>query len=286
MKILYIPSWDLAKTVKKSGQTIHLTIECEYGKHVLEGSWATLAHHVQAYKHCPAPCVSILPADMPDNVVVAVSHLDWDVIGAIAGLIGKKKEDDAFWKAVETIDLKGPHHLISFPETFRDRMNAYWCWAGKNAKIPSFEKGVQDITSIALEHVDAVHRIMEGDHHLLEAGKAWEKQLTKRVEKCLIKENEQFRVFITNDVKCTSHYYSPTLRSVVPFIIEYNTFTKRVRLSSYDNLVDLVDIMVGFFGEGAGGKDGIACSPRQEQVEWEVWLSFLGKIEDMVQQAA
>lgn len=286
MKVLYIPNWDLAREMKKSGQTIHVTIECEYGKNVLEGNLLTLAHHVEEYKHCPAPCVVDIELELPENAVIAVSHLDWDVVGALTGLYKKKKNDPSFWNAVEFIDLNGPHHLYRFSEEIRDKMNAYWCWTSKHYRLPANQKEVTDITFIVEKHVEAIEKILNGDRELLEAGRVWEKHLAKRVEKCLVKENKDLRIFVTNDVKCTSSYYSAKQRSMVPLILEYNTSTKRIRMSSHNSSLDVVGIMVDYFGEEAGGKEGIACSPRNKEIEWDDWLGFLEKVENMFQKAA
>jgi hypothetical protein len=286
MKVIHIPTWDLAREIKKSGQTVHVTVECEYGKNVLEGKCMTLAHHVEEYKHLPSPCERSITLDLPRHAVIAISHLDWDVIGALASIFGKKAGEADFWRAVGFIDVHGPHHLYRFPQNVRDRMNAYWCWTSKHHRLPANQKEVTDVTHVIENHLDAVERILNGDREMIESGRNWERQLTRRVEKCLVKESDDLRIFVTNDVKCTSSYYSPKTNKMIPLIVEYNTSTKRIRMSSVDGSYNVVRFLVDHFGDEAGGKEGIACSPRNQEVEWDDWLSFLEKVETIYQNAA
>lgn len=72
------------------------------------------------------------------------------------------------------------------------------------------------------------------------------------------------RVFSTNRVFCGGSYYSPKQKKIIPAIVSYNENFKAVTLSFEDGgkKYNAVKIMQELFGEGAGGKAGIAGTPR------------------------
>ena len=122
-QFLLVPTAEVARHTSAD-----VTVEAEYGSHVMEGTRYTAAHHQAsgpyAGRHLPglaqvgrpSPCndtqIPLLPADG----VVALSHIDLDAIGGAlrtdpdaAGLFSD--ETARFWALAEQVDVRGPHRL-------------------------------------------------------------------------------------------------------------------------------------------------------------------------------
>ncbi|AVF28883.1 hypothetical protein [Paenibacillus larvae] len=260
LKVLLAPTWESAKQL-----TPEATVEAEYGEHVLEGSFVTLAHHTGDWAKNPAPCytpnVPVLSAG-----TIVVSHIDLDTIGGIMALIGKKPEDKGFWSAAEYIDLNGPHHGYKFPDQL-PKLQAYWAWNFSQPRAPRYTE-VTDVTNVVLEHISTISRVISGDSKLLATGEKWASETSTKVEGCLVEENEHYRVFVTDDVFCGAAYFSPRFQKIIPTIVSMNTKFGSITISMEDGgkHASAKEIVQSLWGPEAGGHAGIAGSPRGEKM--------------------
>ena len=113
-----------------------VTVEAEYGNEVVEGSFATLAHHGPRSGVNPCPCTRTwhdgryrdarrqsIPR-MPEGSLVGLSHLDLDALGGIMALAGHPAkeyfcQDKIFWEVAAALDIQGADHL---PEILDDKV--------------------------------------------------------------------------------------------------------------------------------------------------------------------
>lgn len=269
MTILLAPTFETAKTINAAA-----TVEAEYGGNVVKGSRVTLAHHVQEYVHCPAPCsVKDVPVLVDDDTIL-VSHLDADSVGGCLALMGLKPESEEFWNAVAFVDVTGPHNAYQLTKHQQELLNALWAWNSSLPRVRYTE--VTNVTQQVLDNVDIIQRIIDGDAELMEAGKKWQLETTEAVESRLVMENEKVRVFKTDGVFCSAAYYSANLGTVVPATIVLNTKFRAVTIAFEDGgkCHSAKDIVQELWGSEAGGHSGIAGSPRgwelsDEQLEAE-----------------
>ncbi|PGP11983.1 hypothetical protein COA01_34755 [Bacillus cereus] len=255
IKILLAPEWEDAKDIQAVA-----TVEAEYGLKVLKGSIATLAHHSLEYKSNPAPCNNMDVPTITDGIIV-ISHIDFDTVGGIMHLMGRKPFNPQFWSSVEYIDLNGPHHIWKVQTKHKEMIEAYWAWCFKERAVPKIRE-LTDVTELVKKHMNAINRIMNGDNRLIENGKRWSQNVNERVESCLRYEDDFIRAFVTENVFCSAGYYSPARKKSVPVTVVFHAGKKEVRIANSDGSVNCEVIAQKIWGTEAGGRASIAGSPR------------------------
>lgn len=270
VRIILVPKYMSDEELKSNGIIPDATVEAEYGNDVIEGKLVTLAHHTEKYKNNNAPCNTDYVPLLQDNSTIIVSHLDLDTLGGIAALIGRKKQDPIFWEAVEFIDLNGQHNLFQIAEDSQEKYIAYKAYEAKN-QMPRLAE-ITDVTKRALEYLDILDKIMDGDKELIESGKEWDKHRKEEIESCLIFENDNIRVFDSpNGVFCASSYYSEKQGKVIPATITLNGRFKAITLAMADGgkEISAKEMVQKLWGNEAGGHAGIAGSPRAREMTKE-----------------
>lgn len=259
--IILAPTLDLARTIRADA-----TVEAEYGTECVPGRIVTLAHHGPRSNN-PAPCNTETEI-LPEGSTIMLSHLDLDAVGGALALMGIKPEDPEFWKAAEFIDVKGPHHIQELPTGIQDRLNAINAWCERQGAHDRPTK-VIDIKEDMIRWADAVWTAVDrerpGHKAMLEAGRTWHDNTVKATEACLRCEDEHARLFVTDgSVFCCASYYSPKQDRVTEATVQYNGYTKAVTLAFEDGgkKYSAEKIMQEIFGPEAGGRAGIAGSPR------------------------
>lgn len=255
LKILLAPKWEHAKDIEAVA-----TVEAEYGVKVLEGSEVTLAHHTGEYKNHPAPCNNEFLPTIEEGTIV-ISHIDFDTVGGIMHLLGKKPFNPQFWNSVEYIDLNGPHHIRSLPTKHIEMIEAYWAWCYKERAVPKI-KELSDVTSLVFKHISAIKRILNGDKQLIEFGKKWSKNTTEKVESCLRYEDNFIRAFVTENVFCSASYYSHNQKKPVSVTISFHAGRREITIATCDESIDCEKVVQKLWGAEAGGRSTIAGSPR------------------------
>lgn len=263
-QILLAPTYDIAKTINAEA-----TVEAEYGDECLEGTMATLAHHGPRANN-PAPCnTPDVPVLLPFATIV-VSHIDLDTLGGIYALQGRKPEDDRFWEAAEKIDVEGAHHIHELDQDIQDKLNAYYAYNDGQPRQRYTEaidvtKQIDDAYNV----VNAIIDINDPEHDkLIAAGKEWAQTREKEVEDQLVYENKDVRVFDTNGIFCAASYFSPNQNIICPATITYNEKFKSIILAFEDGgkQLNAREIVQELWGPEAGGREGIAGSPRNVEM--------------------
>ena len=263
-QILLAPTYDIAKTINAEA-----TVEAEYGDECLEGTMATLAHHGPRSNN-PAPCNTPDVPALPPFATVVVSHIDLDTLGGIYALQGRKPEDDRFWEAAEKIDVEGAHHIHELDQDVQDKLNAYYAYNDGQPRQRYTEaidvtKQINDTYKI----VNAIIDINDPEHDkLIAAGKEWAQTREKEVEDQLVYENKDVRVFDTNGIFCAASYFSPNQNTICPATVTYNEKFKSITLAFEDGgkQLNAREIVQELWGPEAGGREGIAGSPRNVEM--------------------
>lgn len=263
-RVILAPSYDMAKNINAEA-----TVEAEYGDECLEGTMVTLAHHGPRSNN-PAPCNTPDVPELPPFATVVVSHIDLDTLGGIYALQGRKPEDDRFWEAAEKIDVKGVHHIHELDKDIQDKLNAYYAYNDGQPRQRYTEtidvtKQIDDIYNV----VNAIVDINDPEHDkLIAAGKEWAQTREKEVEDQLIYENKDVRVFDTNGIFCAASYFSPNQDVIIPATVTYNEKFKSITLAFEDGgkQLDAREIVQELWGPEAGGREGIAGSPRNVEM--------------------
>lgn len=236
------------------------TVEAEYGDLLVEGSWATLAHHGPR-AHLPCPCILPNRQDAPSAFLVGISHLDLDTLGGVLALLGAKPDADEFWAVAAQVDVRGPHMLplLTDSKGLVDQLNAFWAWS--DAHRLSLPPGQIVDASVAIEEARlALLAILAGDSSLLEAGKVWSDKKAELAASTLrgVRGPVAFRV---GEV-FVNHLYTPEQTAIVG----YNPMKGIVTASLVDDTThgdaDVSQILKGFFGPEAGGRKTVGGGPR------------------------
>lgn len=254
----------LATTLEQAQEAVRklnivATVEAECGDSVVKGRKVTLAHHGSRSGN-PAPCNTIV-SPLNGSGDILISHIDLDTMGGIMALLGQKPRDPEFWAAAEYIDVHGPHHLHELTDTVQDKLNAYYAFNA--AQYYTRYTGVADVTHTVIDYGRAIVKIVHGDREMIEAGRRWAEKTKAEIEACLLYEDECVRVF-KGDVFCSSSYYSPARQTVVPSIVSYNIRNNAITVSFAEPSSHLSArrLAQALWGLEAGGRDGIAGSPR------------------------
>lgn len=267
LRVLLVPKYMSEDELADAQIVPTATVETEYGEKVIKGEQVTLAHHTKEYEHNPAPCNTPDVPVLADDSTIVISHLDLDTLGGIAALIGRKKEDHEFWRAAEFIDLNGPHNLFQVGEETRKKYIAYQAYQA-NHRNPRFTE-ITDVTDIVLEHLEIIDRVIDGDKTLIQEGIKWDEETKKKIEECLVFENDNVRVFNSPDgVFCSASYYSEKQRKVIPSTVTRNGKFKSITVAMADGgkKVSAKELVQELWGNEAGGHPGIAGSPRGQEM--------------------
>lgn len=270
-EILVAPTYDQAKELEPD-----ITVEAEYGNLCVEGKEVTLAHHGPRSDN-PPPCDT---PDVPEKEGgrIVLSHLDLDAIGGVLAVTGDKPDDPEFWKAAGYVDVHGPHHITELPEPVQEKLNAYYAWSAGEERLGRIED-VRNVKEMVGRNLEAIKVITDPSHEkhkeFIEKGKEWRENLTRETEKRCVFENNYVRCFETDSVPCSGAYFSPEANKDIPCTVVYNTKAKTISIGFYDGgkeaggKLSAKEIAQELWGPGAGGRDGIAGSPRGQEMKPE-----------------
>lgn len=282
-RILLAPTRELAESVRAEA-----SIEAEYGDYCVEGTKVTLAHHGSRSKN-PAPCNA--EVDPIPGGTILVSHLDLDTIGGIMAVQGRRPEDPEFWKAAEFIDVNGTHHIRELPQDMQDKLNAYYAheFSLRKKEGPPSRAEIADITEAAEKRISAVEAIIDERHpdhdRLIRDGRDWAERTEEAVEKQFAFETDRVRVFVTTGPFTSASYRSPETGKIFPATVTLNMNTKAVTVAFEDGgnpEKSAVKIVHALWGPEAGGHNGIAGSPRGQEMGAEELIEAVMKVEETI----
>lgn len=280
-EILLAPTAEIAAEAVKDGSFI-ATVEAEYGDICVEGSKYTLAHHGSRSNN-PAPCNWVL--EPVDGGKILVSHLDLDTLGGIFAIMGIKPENKKFWKAAEYIDVHGPHHIHKFEDEIVDLFNAYWAWNSTRERSKYDDLTV--VTPTIFEHFEIINILLTNAPKwdlMINLGRKWAEEQQAATEAALVAENGCMRAF-RSDIFTAASYFSPKLNKVIPATVNFNTKFDSITVAfenGGDEICSARKIVQKLWGPEAGGRDGIAGSPRGQKMTEEDFDNAIKAVEDAI----
>lgn len=146
------------------------------------------------------------------------------------------------------------------------KLNAYYAYNYNHAGERYSETA--DVTKQVEDAYGVINDILDIDapeHDMLIAdGREWAQAREAAVEEQLIYEDKNMRVFDSNGVFCAASYYSPKQDALIPATVTYNEKTKTITLGFEDGgkQYNAMEIVRSVWGPEAGGREGIAGSPR------------------------
>jgi hypothetical protein len=245
-------------------QTFDATVEAEYGSVCVEGSKVTLAHHGERSSN-PAPCNTEVE-ELNDGDTILVSHIDLDALGGIMKLIGEDVDDRAFWEAAEYIDVNGPQHLSKFSKDIQDRILAFDFYNEQN--FIGRSNDLIDITDKVKEYVQMAKKIIDEKHpeHETTLNKLLNdiKEREEYKESCEYSRDGNVRSFIC-EYFCNDKYEDNKTGEIFDATVVLNPTNKSITIAFRDggqNGKNACEIAQSLWGDKAGGREGIAGSPR------------------------
>jgi len=296
----------LREEISKYVDTV--TVEAESGKVCVEGSRATLAHHgPRSGRRCP--CLhgnSELEVLRRENRidVVGISHVDLDTVGGVMSVFGIKPEDTdfarEFWYVAGMVDTEGPHHIESFlyktrnSTMLRKAFHAYWAFSqSEKGRIFPLRSGQPiDVREEIQDHFDVINSLLQKENlwaehrdfefeypeswskmssmKLIQEGEVWAKAQAD-LDRESFKDDMGSVVLRVSD-KFVNHMYD-SYESYDPYegVVNFNPKEKKITISLGNPIggVSCIEVAQKAWGEGAGGHDGIAGSPRGQEMTFE-----------------
>lgn len=251
-----------------------ITVEAEYGNICIEGKDLTLAHHGDRSDN-PAPCNA--EVEPRDHGLIVISHIDLDTVGGVLACTGDKLYDPEFWKGAEHIDVYGSHHMHDLEPYVQDQLNAVYAWNSEQERVRYTEP--TDVRDIIRENQQFLEKVIDRNHpeheQVLERGREWERDVTRAVEERCVFENKHVRGFSTDGVFCSASYYSERQQEIIPCTVSYNEKFHSITVAFADGGREnggehsAREIVQHLWGPEAGGRDGIAGSPRGQEMTRE-----------------
>lgn len=261
-EIYLAPSLDQARELEPD-----ITIEAEYGDECVEGKELTLAHHGSRSGN-PAPCNT--EVEPLERGTIVLSHIDLDSVGGVLAATGDKLEDREFWAGAEYIDVNGPHHIHELDRDVQDQLNAVYAWNAQQPRERYTE--ITDVKEVIRENQQFLEKVLDRNHpdheQVFQEGRKWERETTKAVEDRCVFENEYVRAFKTDGPFCSASYYSEQQHEIIPATVSYNEKFQSITVAFADGGREnggehsAREIVQELWGREAGGRDGIAGSPR------------------------
>jgi hypothetical protein len=280
-RVILAPSADLAHRVLETEDVV-LTVEAEYGAFVAEGRLYTAAHHqpagtkyagthVGGTRSSPCNDTNIPVLDGGDGAVL-VSHVDLDTFGGCLRALGGFEGlfvYKGFWTLAEFVDVRGPHKLGRSGASERDlrALYAFWAWSKASPRLPRDQ--VTDVTDLVRSAGAALVKILAGDTEMLAAGDAMRAAETDLNRRTFVRRDGPIIVRIAEVGRdFCNHLYADPSGAPASAVACYNRENGSVTIS----LADLVPgvscraIVQSLWGPEAGGHDGIAGSPRGQDM--------------------
>jgi hypothetical protein len=270
-------------------------VEAEYGSIIVEGRKGTYAHHQKKGKYSPqespAPCnnTGIRPmdelwSDQRQDVIILVSHLDLDTVGGVLRLMGVELFDSywsnpEFWRVAEFVDLNGPHMMntCGASEKTLSQLHAYWAWAQKQERTSRTE--VTDVTGMIWETCKILRLILKGNEDLLEEGRKMRGEEEELNRQSFVDCQSGIIIRYSDDF-CNHLYCKPDERDVQKAVISLSSKTGAITASLARETAGIScrEIVQKLWGPEAGGRDGIAGSPRGKKMTVEDLASAVEEV--------
>ena len=287
--ILLAPSYELAVPLPAS-----ISIEAEYGTQVKEGRLYTAAHHqpigvrdgewtdIEEGGHAVAPIVDVQIPNIKEGIIL-VSHLDLDTVGGCLRAMGADLDwymDGDFAAAAAEMDVRGPHrmpeilermvrdhHLL--PARAKKYKKQFHAWWALSRRVRYARDEVHDVTSHVVEAAHLLRRINRMDPDVIDAGEDWAEareaaRAASFVSASTFKSGHTVLLRKRIEGEFVNAQYEHE-GGVADIIIGYKPEGGEITISTSRPVpeLDCREFMQEVYGPEAGGKNGIAGSPRE-----------------------
>lgn len=283
IKVILCPSYDIAMDYIEKNGIPEATVEAEYGDYCIEGSIYTLAHHGERANN-PAPCNNTDVKPLESGTIL-ISHIDLDSLGGIMRLMDCYMSDRDFWESAEFIDVNGSHHKKEIPAAHIEIMDAYDAWYSEYSlgklevatDVTDFIKSNIALMGILFDEYDIERSF------LIRKGKEYAENTQKEIEECLVYESDYVRIFVTTGPSCCAAYYSPKKDKIIPATIQLGS-KNNITLGFADGgkICSAREIVQSLWGKDAGGRDGIAGSPRGKEMSMDDIYDLKDRVTEML----
>lgn len=278
-RVILAPSLELANAymavahIFKALPTI--TVEAEYGGHVIEGSIGTFAEHQAsgpyAQNIAPAPCNNPRIPVINHSDVILVSHYDLDTAGGCLRAFSQfqslfTEDTQEFWRLAAFIDSNGAHKLHAAackPET-KEALRAFWAWSKNTIPRLPWDR-IIDITAEVVATGDALRAILQhSDPLMIQAGRELQRAEDDLNKSSLVQVASDGSVILRESSAFVNHLYNYDDNKIANAVVAYNHKSGAITISLESAIegVSCRDIVQRLWGSEAGGKDVIAGSPR------------------------
>lgn len=268
MKILLSKNADSLRAAL-APYSLFAVVEAEYGNTEVEGSSdkLTLNHHIRPERPCPCSLSNARFEEERDSIeAVGLSHFDLDTLGGILALQGEKPKIHKFWALAEHVDLNGPHVIQEHPlydEKTHCLLASFWAWSKANRLFAERDGSVSDVTEYVQEAKSVLGHILMGEKKDLQRGKDFLREEADLKNRSFVTAKNG--VVLRQDTAFVNHLYYDRKGNPLGYVVGFNPQRKSVTVSrAGDEGISCSDFVQRLWGPGAGGRDGIAGSPRDE----------------------
>jgi len=281
-----------------------VTIEAEFGSELVEGTELTLAHHGPR-SHNPCPCLGD-NLNLPDRdtpITIGVSHFDLDTLGGVMRVTNKKRNtpkdiQKIFWAVAAQVDVQGVHRINKIVEELLsgdynhddinvaiESLHAFWAWSENNRLFPERSGEITDCTNFFENAIDTLNCILDptSSRHqeLIFAGVKWLVEKKALEKESLINNygSEQYSslVLLRSSTEFVNHLYDFYIDGnvangvVANGVVGYNSTRHAITVSTSDPVegFSCEKFAQDLWGPEAGGRSGIAGSPRGKKMTME-----------------
>lgn len=255
------------------------TVEAEYGDSTVPGSIITMAHHGDNCNNL-CPCLYMIYVhNVKFNLdAIGISHFDLDTFGGLLYLLQINIMSLKFWTLAADIDMKGIHNVDTGELT--ELFDAFYAFSSVNRICPPRDGSVQEINVEVEKYIEFFKLLndceisecnSEKHNQILLNGSKWRKELETLKAESFLRSTSNYKtgigVILRSSPKFVNNLYDETNQ----IIVGYNPVTKRITLSKADESIplDCDKIMKNYFGDEAGGRAGIAGTPRDKEFKLE-----------------
>ncbi len=273
MKVIIAPTANLAQTILAD-----LSVEAEYGSIVIEGTQYTAAHHqaqgLYKGRHIgggrPAPCNDSQIPFLADSATALVSHIDVDTLGGLMRAQARlshlfEAQHSAFWDFAESVDVSGWHKADPKHSEFL-KLSALAAWIQDNRpQIPRDQ--ISDISDFCEKAFVFAERVLSADDQALDVGARFINNQNNLNETSWLTTTPA-NVVVRKSDSFVNHLYRDPNDLVGAAIVAYNTKLKSITISLESPIANIScrQIVQDLWGMEAGGHDGIAGSPRGQDM--------------------
>ncbi|MBD3404325.1 hypothetical protein GF420_15655 [candidate division GN15 bacterium] len=269
----------------------YAAVEAEFGTTEVKGSseLLTLNHHIDESQPCPCSVdPSVFDSIRGQIEAVGLSHFDLDTLGGIMALKGIKPERESFWALTEYVDLNGPHRVkenILYNERDHILLASFWAWSKENRLFPNRDGSVSDVSDFVERAEKELIGILNQEEEKVQRGKDFLKKEEDLKHESFVTAKNSVGVVLRKSTEFVNHLYYDHRDLPQNYIVGFNSDMGKVTVSrAGDEGINCKEFVQSLWGEGAGGREGIAGSPREGGLTFDDALQAYKKLVEKLSQ--